>query len=121
MFAKGFNIVLNEKNLTAYRVAKETGISQGLMNEYKSGKKIPTVQNLVKIADFLNCSIDVLVGRETSCLSRTKFDEEMTEMFHDITAQLAEKIGRESNPVTIATAANLLARLYDFRVINGLY
>lgn len=54
-------------------------------------------------------------------MNRTKFDKEMTEMFRDITEQLVEKMERESNPVTIATAANLLARLYDFRVINGLF
>ena len=52
-----------DQNITAYRVSKETGISQGLMNEYKSGKKLPTLQNLLKIADFLNVSIDYLVGR----------------------------------------------------------
>lgn len=54
-------------------------------------------------------------------MDKTRFDEEMTEMFRDITEQLVEKMERESNPVTIATAANLLARLYDFRVINGLF
>lgn len=90
MFAKGFNTVLKEKNLTAYRVAKETGISQGLMNEYKSGKKIPTVQNLVKIADFLNCSIDVLVGRETSELS--KKERELIKAYRNASNEVHEII-----------------------------
>lgn len=63
MFTEIFVQYIADQNITAYRVAKETGISQGLMNEYKSGKKLPTLQNLLKIADFLNVSIDYLVGR----------------------------------------------------------
>ena len=63
MFTDRFIQILQEKNLTAYKAAKETGISQGLMNEYKNGVKLPTVQNLVKIADYLGCSVDYLLGR----------------------------------------------------------
>lgn len=63
MFTERFIQILQDKNLTAYKVAKETGISQGLMNEYKNGVKLPTVQNLIKIADYLNCSIDYLLDR----------------------------------------------------------
>ena len=63
MFTEIFVQYIADQNITAYRVSKETGISQGLMNEYKSGKKLPTLQNLLKIADFLNVSIDYLVGR----------------------------------------------------------
>ena len=33
------------------------------MNEYKNGVKLPTTQNLVKIADRLDCSVDYLLGR----------------------------------------------------------
>lgn len=63
MFTTRFVEYLQSKNITAYKVAKETGISQGLMNEYKNGIKLPTVQNLAKIADYLDCSVDYLLGR----------------------------------------------------------
>lgn len=63
LFADRFFQIIQSKKITAYQVAKETGISQGLMNEYKNGVKLPSIQNLVKIADYLNCSIDYLVGR----------------------------------------------------------
>lgn len=63
MFTEIFVQYIADQNITAYRVAKETGISQGLMNEYKSGKKLPTLQNLLKIADYLDVSLDYLVGR----------------------------------------------------------
>jgi len=63
MFTERFKKIIQTNNLTAYRVAKDTGISQGLMAEYHRGDKIPTVNNLVKIADYLNCSVDYLLGR----------------------------------------------------------
>ena len=65
MFTEVFVEILQKRNITAYQIAKETGISQGLMGEYKKGLKIPTTQNLIKIADYLNVSIDLLLGRET--------------------------------------------------------
>ena len=55
--------LLQINNLTAYKVSKGTGISQGLMNEYKNGIKTPNIENLVKIANFLNCTTDYLLGR----------------------------------------------------------
>jgi len=63
MFTDRFIQTIQSQNLTAYKVAKETGISQGLMNEYKNGVKLPTVLNLIKIADYLDCSVDYLLGR----------------------------------------------------------
>lgn len=63
MFTAEFVNLIQLKGLTPYRIAKETGISQGLMNEYKSGKKLPTLQNITKIADYLDCSVDYLLGR----------------------------------------------------------
>ena len=63
MFTNRFTNLLNERGITAYKVAKNSGISQGLMNEYKNGIKLPTIQNLVKIADYLDCSVDYLLGR----------------------------------------------------------
>ena len=53
-----------ERNITPYRLAKETGISQSLFNLWK---RKPTSNiysgNLVLIADYLGCSVDYLLGR----------------------------------------------------------
>ena len=76
MFKDIFVKCLQEKGVTAYKVAKETGISQGQMNEYKNGKITPTTENLIKIADYLECSIDYLLGRKEA---DTKEKEELTE------------------------------------------
>ena len=63
MFTDRLREIMQTNNITAYRIAKVTGISQGLMAEYHRGDKIPTVNNLIKIADYLGCSVDYLLGR----------------------------------------------------------
>ena len=63
MFTQIFVKLIQIKGVTPYSVAKETGISQGLMSHYKCGNKVPTADNLVKIADYLDVSTDYLLGR----------------------------------------------------------
>lgn len=63
MFQKKFREIIQSRNLTPYKIAKDTGISQGLMAEYNRGEKIPTVNNLIKIANYLEVSIDYLLER----------------------------------------------------------
>ena len=56
---------MSEKNLTAYRLAKDTGISNSTLADWKSGKSIPKVDKLIIIADYLDVSINyLLTGKE---------------------------------------------------------
>lgn len=63
MFVERFKILLEKSGVTAYKVAKETNISQGLMREYQKGIKTPSSQNIIKIADYFGCSIDYLLDK----------------------------------------------------------
>lgn len=60
-------IILNTlkiRGISAYKLSKETGISESLFSKWK---KNPTSEissnNLAKIADYLDCSVDYLLGR----------------------------------------------------------
>ena len=65
MFTDIFVKILQERNLTPYKVAKGTGISQGLMSEYAKGKKVPSIKNLTRIASFLEVPIDTFACEST--------------------------------------------------------
>lgn len=56
--------IIKQRNISAYRLAKETGISESLFSKWE---KNPTSgissTNLAKIADYLGCSVDYLLGR----------------------------------------------------------
>lgn len=56
--------MMEERSITAYRMSKETGISESLFGKWrdKPSSKISSC-NLVKIADFFDCSVDYLLGR----------------------------------------------------------
>jgi transcriptional regulator with XRE-family HTH domain len=57
-----FEKLLNKKGVTAYRVAKETGISTATLTQWKNGTSTPKQDKLQLIADFFNVTIDYLTG-----------------------------------------------------------
>ena len=46
------------------KLAKEFGISQQMVSKYENNKLEMPYDLLIKTADFFNCSIDELIGRE---------------------------------------------------------
>ena len=58
-----FEKLLIERGVTAYRVAKETGISSATLTDWKKGRSKPKMEKLQKIADYFGVSIDYLAGR----------------------------------------------------------
>lgn len=73
-----FEKLLKMNNVTAYKVAKDTGISYSSLSEWKMGRSVPKQDKLQKIADYFNVSIDYLIGRNTDFEIGLKFtsDEE---------------------------------------------
>ena len=54
---------IKELNLNAKKVSDDTGISTGNISDWKSGRSIPSAIKLDILADYLNCSVDYLLGR----------------------------------------------------------
>ena len=56
--------ILEVQNVTAYKLARATGISESLFSKWreKPSSKISST-SLVQIADYLGCSVDYLLGR----------------------------------------------------------
>lgn len=60
-----FENLLKEKNVTAYRVSKETGIATATLSDWKNGRSTPKQDKLQKIADYFEVSLDYLTGNTT--------------------------------------------------------
>lgn len=73
MFKEKFSNLLQEKGITAYQVAKATGLSVGLVNNYKNGLRNPANTNLIKIAEYLGVSTDYLLGKESEPVNNNEF------------------------------------------------
>lgn len=60
-----FSKLLQDFGVTAYKVSKETGISQTTFSNWKSGRSVPKTDALQKIADYFGVSLDYLTtGKE---------------------------------------------------------
>ena len=55
--------LLLESNLDYKAFAAKIGISASAITNYIKYENLPTVNSIVKIADYFNCSIDYLLGR----------------------------------------------------------
>jgi len=52
-----------KNNRTQSNIANYLGISDRAYQNYEYGNREPNIDNLIKIADYFNVSIDYLVGR----------------------------------------------------------
>ena len=62
-FAQIFTKLLENKMITPYRMSKESGIPNRMIGRWKNGEIYPSAENLIKIADYLDVSVDYLLGR----------------------------------------------------------
>ena len=49
------------RDYTQLRVQMETGISQSILSQYENGIAIPTAENLLRLAEYYNTSLDYLM------------------------------------------------------------
>ena len=61
-FAERLKELRKQAHLTQVELAKRLGIWQSSYADWERGKKNPTQENLVKLAQILNVSVDYLVG-----------------------------------------------------------
>lgn len=53
-----------KKGLTQQKLAEILGIKQNSYSDWETGKNEPSLENLVKLADLFEVSLDWLFGRE---------------------------------------------------------
>lgn len=54
--------LLKKNNVSAYRVAKDTGVSSTLFSDWKSGKSKPKADKLKILADYFGVSIEFFLN-----------------------------------------------------------
>lgn len=59
-----FEKLLQDKGVTPYKVAKETGIATATLSDWKNGKSTPKADKMQKIADYFGVTLDYLLGNE---------------------------------------------------------
>ena len=66
MFYDNFDKLCKEKNTSPSAVCIKIGLSKTTSSYWKTSRRIPKRETLEKIAEYLGCSVDYLLGREES-------------------------------------------------------
>ena len=56
--------LMEEKGLTAYRVAQDTGISQVSFSDWKSGRSKPSIDSLLILSKYFGVTLEELIGED---------------------------------------------------------
>lgn len=63
-FKERLEFLFDERNITPYKLSKDTGITQAGISRWRSMGMLPDGSTLIKLADYFDVSIDYLVGRD---------------------------------------------------------
>lgn len=53
-----------KKGLTQTELGEKVGVKQNTFTNWENGKREPSFENLIKLADLFEVSLDCLLGRE---------------------------------------------------------
>ncbi len=94
-----FACLLKERDVSAYQVAKATGIGQSTFSDWKNGRSTPKLDKLQKIADFFGVSVDYFSGSEKEKPAAMAGDElsekEHRDIARKVEALMADLAGDE--------------------------
>jgi transcriptional regulator with XRE-family HTH domain len=64
MFTERFNELLRSRGINAVTLAKEIGVPKSIVYEWRSGVRDPSLENMLRVADYFGVSLEYLTGRE---------------------------------------------------------
>lgn len=64
-FAERLETLMFERGLNATTLSLEVGINHASISSFLNEESLPTYENLIKLADFFNCTSDFLLGLES--------------------------------------------------------
>ncbi len=63
MFCNIFSKLIKERKSNPLQIAKDIGVPKSIVYEWKDGKREPNVQNMVKLSEYFNVSLEFLTGK----------------------------------------------------------
>ena len=61
-FTKRFNEILKQSGRTQVEIAKALNVTKQCVNDYKTGKSVPSIETLYLLCKFLDVFADFLLG-----------------------------------------------------------
>lgn len=102
---------------TQKEVAEKAGMPDSALRKYESGRQIPTIETLHRIADALGVKMYLLISGERRLLMLSQLDEEMADMVTRIVDDYM-LLGEESKAKMRAIVSQILRDIESQYVKN---
>lgn len=79
MFTEIFMQLLQNRNVTAYKLSRDTGISEALISNWKNGRQLPKYDSILLLCNYFNISADYLLGRTSNPINPNLTTEESSQ------------------------------------------
>lgn len=97
-----------KKGLSQKYIAASLCVSAPTVSEWESGRKTPTVDNLIRLSDLIGASVDYLLGREEKS-ARADGGEDVNSIFPEVFIKAYEELNDEGREKVIEYATDLAA------------
>ena len=117
---ENYERIIKSRGLTNYKVSKDTGIAQSVLSTWKTKGTTPKLDKLQILAEYLNVSVDYLIG-----VSNIGQQNDVQWYINEETARIAQEIyedpnkralfyaARDSRPEDLKMAADMLERFKE--------
>ena len=58
--------IRESRGMLQYELANRMGVKKASVSAWESGKAMPSAENLLKLADILECTVDAILGRDSA-------------------------------------------------------
>ena len=58
--------IRESRGMLQYELANRMGVKQASVSAWESGKAMPSAENLLKLADILECTVYAILGRDSA-------------------------------------------------------
>lgn len=65
IFKDRFVELIQKTGVTPYQISKDTGISNSALSSWKRGEKVPSAQNIKKLAEYFSVPVDFLMDNQS--------------------------------------------------------
>lgn len=108
--------LLRQNNITAYKLAKDTGFSTGLLSQWKTRKQKPSIDKIKKIAEYFSVPIDFFLSCEeqkTAPVLTKKDERDIAKDLEELKASLEnnESLMFDGDPMTPEARESILAAM----------
>lgn len=101
------------KGVSAYKVAKETGVTTGTLSSWKMGRYVPKEEKMRKLADYFGVSVEYLkTGKDPEGYYENDETARIAQEIHDNTdLRGLFSAAQDASPQTIKTLYEILLTL----------